>query len=140
MTDLVILGDVSDGLDEPEVRRVARAALASEDGKPAAVSVTFASKATIRDLNRRYRGQDTPTDVLSYPFDASFPQGSGGEVIVCADVVRELARTDGRDAATALKEAVVHGLLHVLGYEDGTEQGAREMDRRTRRILGTVDG
>lgn len=140
MTDLAVLGDAPGGLDEPEVRRLVEAALATEDGEWSAVSVTFADPATIRDLNRRHRGKDAPTDVLSYPFDDSFPQGGGGEVIVCPDVVRRLARTDGRDAGRALREAVVHGLLHVFGYEDGTERGAREMDRRTRRILEAADG
>ena len=140
MTDLTIVGKVPKGLDEPTVRALAAAAFKSEGADPSRVSVSFADAATIHDLNRRHRGQDRPTDVLSYPFDASFPQGSGGEVVVCPDVVTRLADADGREPVRAVKEAIVHGLLHVLGHEDETEQGAEEMDRRTRGILKASDG
>ena len=140
MTDLAINGPVPDGLDEPGIRTLAEAVLTSEESNLAGVSVTFTDEATIHDLNRRHRGKDRPTDVLSYPFDETFPQGSGGEVVVCPDVVSRLARADGRDPVRALKEAIVHGLLHVLGHEDETDGGAQEMDRRTRRVLEAVHG
>ncbi|HEY8109053.1 MAG TPA: rRNA maturation RNase YbeY [Patescibacteria group bacterium] len=132
MTEIDVHGDALDG---SEVRELVGSIVAAEQARVAKVSVSFTDEPTIRDLNRRHRAKDKATDVLSYPFDGSFPQGSGGEVVICPAVVERLAREDGRDFRQALRETVVHGVLHLLGHEDGTDAGAREMDRRTRLIL-----
>jgi probable rRNA maturation factor len=132
MTDIDVSGDA---LDATAVRGLVNATVAAEGAKPSRVSVSFADEATMRQLNARHRGKDRATDVLSFPFDDSFPQGSGGEVVVCPAIVTALAAKDGREEASALQETIVHGVLHVLGHQDDTAAGAREMDRRTRRIL-----
>lgn len=59
-------------------------------------------------------------------------------MVVCPAVVNRLAATDSRDPEDALRETVVHGVLHLLGHEDETDAGAQGMDRQTRRILEAV--
>jgi probable rRNA maturation factor len=120
------------------------------DGAPGAVVVVFVDEPTIARLNGRYRGLDEPTDVLSFggvddeadwpAWPASTPSsGKGlpqgeivpdlGEVIVCPAVVGRYAREDGREAGLQLGWTIIHGVLHLLGYDhegDGDEMRRRE--------------
>jgi probable rRNA maturation factor len=68
----------------------------------------------IRELNRDYRGRDEPTDVLSFPVDEAAPAAGPrelGDVIICAEHTEDL------------NEAVVHGVLHLCGYDHETDSG-----------------
>lgn len=135
MTDIDIHGDA---LAASTVRALTQATIDLEGSSPSRVSISFTDEPAIRELNRQHRGKDRATDVLSFPFDGSFPQGSGGEVIICPAVVQRLAEADGREPLEALKETVVHGVLHLLGHRDDTSSGAQGMERQTRRILETA--
>lgn len=132
MTEIEIHGEA---LEQSVVAGLVKEALHAEDAAAGRITVSFATPAAITDLNRRHRGKDQPTDVLSYSFDDSFPQGSGGEVVVCPEVVTELAAKDGRETEAALRETIVHGVLHLLGYEDETAAEAAKMEERTNAIL-----
>lgn len=129
--------DVSgaDGLPEATVAALVRAALREEGAAVGRVSVSFVAPEVITGFNRTHRDKDRPTDVLSYPFDGSFPHGPGGEVVVCPEVVTRYAVRDGRDRTEALRETIVHGVLHLLGYTDDTDRGAARMADRTAAIL-----
>ena len=81
----------------------------------------------MRVLNREHRGRDRPTDVLSFPVDASCEAAGPrelGDVVVCAEHARDLA------------EAVVHGVLHLCGYDH--ERDAGEMLALQRRVLASL--
>lgn len=118
-----------------ELRRVARAVLVAEDVAPSVeVEVVLADAATVQHLNRLYRGRDEPTDVLSFAahegeafVEAPDASPSLGEVIVCLTVAEAQATSAGRDVRAEVAHLVVHGLLHLLGYDH--ELGAAESRR-----------
>ncbi len=100
--------------------------------------------AGIRDLNRRWRGIDKPTDVLSWPQEAMDGPGDAptvedpvlGDVAISVDTARRQATARGWMESEEAALLFVHGLLHLLGHEDETESGAEAMRVIETRILG----
>lgn len=88
-------------------------------------------------LNHRYRGKDGPTNVLSFPFDS--PPGVDlpwlGELVLCAPVVEEEARVQGKAPRDHWAHLVVHGILHLVGYDHGSEAEAVAMERLEVEVL-----
>jgi len=99
------------------------------------VSLLFTDDAHIRELNSRYRGQDKPTNVLS------FPQASGrliGDIILAYETVSLEARLAGRPFEAHMAHLIVHGFLHLLGYDHETEAEAEEMEALERAALRRI--
>lgn len=105
--------------------------------------------ATIHQMNREYRGYDKPTDVLSFalaethgdaPIPPSIPGQSLmlGDVVISVDTALRQAQSHHIAPETELALLAVHGVLHLLGYEDETEAGAERMRVREREILGVA--
>ncbi|HLV79017.1 MAG TPA: rRNA maturation RNase YbeY [Chthonomonadaceae bacterium] len=128
------------------LRRAARRLLADEGMADAEVSVVLSDDATVHALNRRYRGKDRPTDVLS--FSQREPAAEGpplpevpglppvlGDVILSVDTAARQAAAHGVTLEEELALLTVHGILHLLGYEDETEAGAQRMRLREQAIL-----
>jgi probable rRNA maturation factor len=117
-----------------ELRQWAAAAL----GRRAAgreISVLLVNAARSRQLNRQYRGQDKPTNVLS------FAAGSGpilGDLVICPTVLREEARAQGKAPRAHWMHLYVHGLLHLIGYDHEAEDQAQRMERREIRVLRSL--
>jgi probable rRNA maturation factor len=88
-----------------------------------------------RSLNRRYRSKDKPTNVLSFPSDAP---GVLGDLVICAPVVNREAREQGKPAAAHWAHMVVHGVLHLLGFDHIRPADAKVMERRERAILARL--
>jgi probable rRNA maturation factor len=96
------------------LERCARAALAAAGVEDGHLAIVLVDAAEIRRLNREHRGRDTPTDVLSFPIDERGPAGGPrelGDVVICPEHTEDLA------------EAVVHGVLHLCGYDHETDDG-----------------
>lgn len=100
-------------------------------------------------LNRRYRGREGPTNVLSFPFDVPPELGIGldpqdpiadllGDLVICAEVVQREAREQCKTAQAHWAHMVVHGVLHLLDYDHLTERDAEEMETLESGILGTL--
>lgn len=88
------------------------------------------------DLNRRFRDQDKPTNVLSFPCDAALPEWPMlGDLVMCAPVIQCEAREQGKPAQQHWSHLVVHGVLHLLGYDHIEEGAAQEMEDIERRVL-----
>lgn len=107
-------------IDEAGVRDLARLVLGAEGVAAGELGVAFVGEAEMRDLKREHLGVDESTDVLSFPIDGrdQLPAGEPralGDVVLCPAVV-------GSDWQWPL----VHGVLHVLGYDHGDEMEARE--------------
>lgn len=93
----------------------------------------------MHDLNHRFRGRDSSTNVLSFPWEPppGVPSGrdSLGDLVVCDPVVREEARLQGKPLLAHYAHMVVHGTLHLRGYEHQTSDQARRMESLETRIL-----
>ena len=105
------------------------------------LSVALVSDAQIRKLNQRYRGKDYATDVLSFPASAE-PHSAAlpsrlGDIVIGTGVTRRQARSAGHSVATELRVLALHGLLHLIGYDHETDDGAMErVERRLRKKGG----
>ncbi|HEX3452067.1 MAG TPA: rRNA maturation RNase YbeY [Solirubrobacteraceae bacterium] len=122
MLELEIIGSAP--LDEDEVRRLCIRAADSAGVRDGHVAVEFVDARRISELNARYRGRQGPTDVLSFPIDGAHPVDGGrelGDVVICPEHT-----VDAR-------EAVVHGVLHLLGMDH--ENDAGEMLALQRELL-----
>lgn len=115
------------------VRRAARAAVGP---RARSLTVALADDRRVRGLNRRHRGKDKPTNVLSYP---SGEKLFLGDVVLARQTVWREAKAQNKTPADHLVHLVVHGTLHLLGYdhETGTAEAER-MEARERRILAKL--
>jgi len=109
------------------------------------VTVLLSTDATIRDLNRRFRGKDEVTDVLSFPAEplknTKTAERVAGDVAISVETARRQAAEQGHALATEIKVLILHGLLHLAGYDHETDAG--KMQRRERQLrarLGLPQG
>jgi len=124
------------------MREVARTVLDGEGASDAEVSLAFVDNETIHRLNRRYLEHDEPTDVLSFPLSAAAARRLSGELVVGAEVAQAQAESRGHDVQAELALYVIHGLLHLCGYDDRGAKDATAMRARERhylRALGLPD-
>jgi probable rRNA maturation factor len=102
------------------------------------VGVLVASNARIRRLNRQFRGKDKPTDVLSFP--AASQNGLAGDIAISAAVARKNARALGHSLLQEIQVLVLHGLLHLAGYDHEIDNGRMaRRERLLRKRLGLPD-
>jgi len=112
------------------------------------VTVLLTDDTEVHGLNHRYRGYDKPTDVLSFaqrdpaPDAPPPPDLPGaplllGDVVISVDTAERQAAAHGVSLEQELALLTVHGILHLLGYEDETDAGAERMREREREILGS---
>lgn len=145
--DLVIDIDpeYADRVNQTLVEQAIRATLAAEQvPTPAEISLRITDNGTIQELNRDYRGLDQPTDVLSFGFEqgdfVTPPDGINhlGEVIIAYPYTEASAAKQGHSVERELTILTVHGVLHVLGYDDEEEEAAQVMFARQDSILSTL--
>ena len=134
-------------VDEGWARRIAQTVLKAEwVAPPYEVSLVFTDSETIKQLNRDYRGVDEPTDVLAFymlpqkEVDDSFalpPDGVTrlGEVIISYPQAVEQAREQGHSTEKELALLIIHGILHLLGYDHEEPEGESKMRGRERELL-----
>lgn len=93
-----------------------------------------------QELNRDYRGKDKPTNVLSFPFDAppEVPIELLGDLIICAPVVQTEASEQGKTPQAHWAHMVVHGCLHLLGYDHIKDDEAETMENLERQIMAAL--
>ena len=103
------------------------------------VTLRLVDEAESRDLNHRYRGKDRPTNVLSFPYDTEgLDAPILGDVVICAEVVAREAGEQGKALRAHWAHMVVHGCLHLLGYDHENDRDAGEMEARETRLLGEM--
>lgn len=100
------------------------------------VSVVIASDRTLRRLNRRYRGLDAPTDVLSFSLGAGAREGEPfGDIVISHETARRQARDYGASLPDEIARLAVHGALHLCGYDHLERSEAARMHGFARRLL-----
>jgi len=120
---------------QADFERWAGAAL--EDEPRRGLVIRLVDEAESRQLNRDYRGRDKPTNVLSFLFEAppGVPSEHLGDLVICAPVVAREALEQGKSPAHHWAHMVVHGVLHLRGYDHLEPADAEAMEARERRIL-----
>jgi probable rRNA maturation factor len=134
--------EVQRACDEPGVpsdtllQRWSRSAIGTERDS-ASLVIRIVNEEEMRDLNRDYRHQDRPTNVLSFPFEVPPPVQSDllGDLVVCAPVVAREAAEQAKSGDAHWAHMVIHGILHLLGYDHDTEPHAQAMEAREIAIL-----
>ncbi|HYM81155.1 MAG TPA: rRNA maturation RNase YbeY [Candidatus Limnocylindria bacterium] len=117
------------------LRELVRATLASQGKRPGEIGIVLTGDAEARDLNRRYRGLDRATDVLSFDYRTA-PEGPiHGDLVISLDRVREQARRFRVGRGRELARLVVHGALHLAGHDHHRAAERRIMRRAEQRVL-----
>ena len=101
-------------------------------GLKGTVNVLLTSSAEMKSLNRRFRGKDKPTDVLSFPAEPDAQKKVAGEIAISAEIASQNARALGHSPAEEVKILVLHGVLHLRGYDHECDNG--QMARREKQL------
>lgn len=112
----------------------ADATLASEGAVGEGVTLLLTDDETVRGLNQRFRDQDKPTNVLSFPAPQN-PERFLGDIALAYGVCAREAQAQGKPLAHHLQHLVAHGVLHLLGYDHVSEAQAEEMEGLERAVL-----
>jgi len=118
-------------VDEATLAALAERTLVSEGRRGVELSLSFVGEEEMADLHVRYMDEPGPTDVLSFPMDE---EGLIGDVVVCP---AEAARNN-TDVAAELRLLVVHGVLHLLGYDHQTDDDRRAMWAKQDAYVGSL--
>lgn len=111
-------------------------AFASAAGAEGALCLRLVDAEESRALNHRFRGKDRPTNVLSFPADSPLVEEPElGDIVLCAPVIAAEAAEQGKTARAHWAHMVVHGVLHLCGYDHIDDDEARVMEAAERRIL-----
>ena len=122
-------------IDRGRMREVARTVLEGEGETQAQISLAFVDNETIHRLNKRYLDHDEPTDVLSFPLSGANAKKLSGELVIGVEVGLEQAQERSHDVEAELALYVVHGLLHLCGYDDHDDEDRTAMRERERHYL-----
>ncbi|HEX2295131.1 MAG TPA: rRNA maturation RNase YbeY [Actinomycetota bacterium] len=139
--DVFLANEQGVPLDEPLLAALARHVLEAEEVDDSAeLSLLFVGADHIRRLNARYAGDDYATDVLAFPMAEDDDEDDPlmvGDVVVCPEVAASNAAKAGTSLERELQTLVVHGTLHLLGYDHQNDAQRAEMDRRTNEVLAS---
>ncbi|MGP0594756.1 rRNA maturation RNase YbeY [Nitrospira sp. T9] len=123
------------------VRRLTQAVLQQAGYSSANLSLTFVGKTRMQKLNRTYRQRDYATDVLAFPMQDALqsPLAFVGDVVICIPVALAQAPRFGNTADEEILRLLIHGTLHLLGYDhETTDREAKRMKRKERTIFSRL--
>jgi probable rRNA maturation factor len=133
---LVIIQERVAGLSEAALAKfLARARRAA--GLRGSVSVLVTSSRELQGLNRRFRGKNKPTDVLSFPAMPGLMRGFAGDVAISAEIAARNARRLGHTAADEIRILTLHAVLHLAGYDHEQDNG--QMGRKEQRLRRSLE-
>jgi rRNA maturation RNase YbeY len=127
--------------DQARLDRLARAILRDVGEASAELGIMFVGDQRMRGLNRRYRGKDRTTDVLAFAMREAPNSAAGllGDVVIAVPTAVRQAKQGQRSLEEELIVLLIHGILHLCGYDhERSEKEARRMHRRERMILRTI--
>jgi len=109
------------------------------------ISIVITDDAQVRELNRTYRGKDTPTNVLSFPMQegefSDITPGLLGDVVISLDTARAEALAAEISTDERMSQLLVHGILHLLGFDhESGEAQARKMEEKSLELLRRIEG
>ncbi len=140
MIEIDLIEDAKSGLPKKQLLGAVRSVLDKKDAKQDLyLSIVFITAAKMKRLNKKYRHKDKATDVLSFPADVTLPDGtevrSLGDIFICPSYVADAAREIGVDFDEQVLRVLVHGVLHLLGYDHEKKDDEGKMLRLQERML-----
>jgi len=149
--DVQLAEDLSESIEEPPSSSLlntwAQAAWQGDESAEPVLSLRIVSSIESQQLNNDYRGKNKPTNVLSFPMEMDFNDISMSEIMlgdlaICAEVVENEAVEQQKNAESHWAHMVVHGMLHLQGYdhvEDGDAQKMESLETTIMQQLGFID-
>ena len=123
------------GVRRAELRQWTRTVLRHLNQERAELSLALVTDPEIHALNHRYRGKDKPTDVLSFPLADALQPSLLGDVVISIETAARQARRRGHSLREELQTLLIHGILHLLGYDHEVSRSeAVRMRRKEREI------
>jgi len=122
-------------IDKGRTREIARAVLEGEAVIDYEISLAFVDNTTIHRLNKQYLDHDEPTDVMSFPYSNAGAKKLEGELVIGVEIAKEQAAERGHYVQIELALYVIHGLLHLCGYDDKSAKDEAKMRERERHYL-----
>ncbi|MDY3563626.1 rRNA maturation RNase YbeY [Gemmata sp. JC673] len=122
-------------LEFQQLKDAARAVLEGEGVKAGKVTLAFVDNPHIHRLNKQFLNHDEPTDVLTFPYTDPGAKSLEGEVVIGYEVAKEYAADRNHELNLELLLYVVHGCLHLTGYDDTDDDSEREMRAKEREYL-----
>lgn len=122
-------------LDFQRLKEAARAVLEGEGVRACKVTLAFVDNPHIHRLNKQFLQHDEPTDVLTFPYTDPDAKSLEGEVVIGHEVAKENAADRGHDLGLELLLYVIHGCLHLCGYDDTVTTSTKEMRAKERSYL-----
>jgi probable rRNA maturation factor len=118
----------------------ANAALASETNSETELAIRVVDADESQELNKTFRGKDYPTNVLSFPANIQLPEGPTilGDIAICFPVVEKEAREQSKLLENHFAHMVIHGCLHLMGYDHENDHDADEMEAKEIGILANL--
>ena len=132
-----LAGEVTDAA----LKQATRAAVSAAPSLPKGtyhVTLVLTDDGEMRNLNRIWRGKDAPTNVLSFPAPQVGAQGFLGDVVLAHETTRREAREQGIALQNHVSHLVVHGVLHLLGFDHTEDEAAERMEALERRALAAL--
>jgi probable rRNA maturation factor len=132
-----------EGYDAARIRRVVAGTLRQEEAAGLwEIAIAFVSDAAMQVLHRDFLNDDSPTDIMTFPREEAWPgqpdSAAGGDIAISVDRAAAQAGDEGWDTAHELEFLVVHGMLHLLGWDDFDPEDRAAMLERQRDILRVV--
>lgn len=104
------------------------------------INLVFLSDRQIRRVNKRYLRHDRPTDVLAFGYGKKRSlRNSSGDILISLDTARRQAKKEGHSLLKELKVLMIHGLLHLIGYNDHRPRDRKRMWRKTETLLKKIE-
>jgi probable rRNA maturation factor len=134
--DIQSASSSEDAPDEQSIKRWVSAAIVSNTGDTE-LSIRIVDERESQELNQTYRGSSGPTNVLSFPFDAEIPEPLPliGDVVICAPVVAREAEQQNKELKAHWAHMIVHGVLHLQGYDHQNDTEAVIMEALETEIM-----
>ena len=143
MTDLVDIQLADSSVKTPDAQHIrgwVAAVFTTLERSPLALTVRVVGEEEMAKLNRRYRGRNQPTNVLSFPIESLPGMHTDllGDIVVCGPVVDREAAIQHKSPMGHWAHIVVHGMLHLFGYDHESDQEATAMETLEKSVLGRL--
>ncbi len=138
MISVSIANPYEQALDFAVLKEAAKTVLIGEGVRSAKIVLAFIDSAHIHRLNKRFLDHDEPTDVITFPYSKPKAAKLEGEVVIGYVVAAENAAERGHDVKLELLLYVIHGCLHLCGYDDRTAKAAKRMRMKEREYLAKL--